>query len=370
MGVAAPWVASSFPVPLYHSVKLTTLLAVPPARAESIERINASLNGLRRVALTTHVNADGDACGSVSAMARLLMQMGVDPVIVNPTPWPALFAFLLGDDLEDCSARGAAMLSSVHAIIALDVSDMKRLGQLSATVRGLHIPRVVVDHHVPTEEPAGDVMLADATACATGELLYDFASVCGLEITPAVAASLYCSILTDTGGFRYSNTTPRCHAIAADLLTHDVDPEAMYRRIYASISPGRLHLLRDALGSLGVDPDHGIAWLSVTNDALERYEVGAEDLDGIVEHPRSIAGTRVALFFRDLGYGKVKVSFRSTGDVDVNRLAKQFGGGGHQKASGALIPGSLEEVTTRVVEATRQFVGPAPGVATNGRPSR
>jgi len=348
-------------------VNLTTLLAVPLARAEAIRGIVATLRGLNRVALTTHVNADGDACGSVSAMARLLVQMGITPVIVNPTPWPGLFAFLLGEDLEDRSARGGSALSGVQAIIALDVSDMKRLGQLTSAVRGLRVPRIVVDHHVPTDEPAGDIMLADATACATGELLYDFATTAGLSITTAVAASLYCSILTDTGGFRYSNTSPRCHAIAADLLTHDVDPEAMYRRIYASISPGRLHLLRDALGSLGVDAEHGIAWLSITNEALERYEVGAEDLDGIVEHPRSIAGTRVALFFRDLGYGKVKVSFRSTGDVDVNRLAKQFGGGGHEKASGALIPGSLEDVMARVVEATRQFVGPLEGVTGNGR---
>ncbi len=133
------------------------------------------------------------------------------------------------------------------------------------------------------------------------------------------------------------------------LLERGVDPESMYRRIYASMSPGRLHLLRDALGTLGVDETHGIAWVSVTNDALERYDVSAEDLDGIVEHPRSIAGTRLALFFRDLGYGKVKVSFRSTGDVDVNQLARQFGGGGHAKASGALVVGSLDEVMERVV---------------------
>src|SRR5690606_23625740 len=155
--------------------------------------------------------------------------------------------------------------------------------------------------HVPTNEPAGDLLLADVAACATGELLYDFASTLELPITREVAAAIYCAILTDTGGFRYSHTTPRCHAIAADLLERGVDPEHMYRRIYASLSPGRLHLLRDALDTLGVDERHGIAWVSVRNDALERYEVSAEDLDGIVEHPRSIAGTRVALFFRDLG---------------------------------------------------------------------
>jgi phosphoesterase RecJ-like protein len=348
-------------------VPLSPFLAVPAERGEAIRHIADVLRATRRVALTTHINADGDACGSVAAMGRLLLQMQIDPVIVNPTPWPALFGFLLDHDLPDHSSEGAAALGGVDAVMALDVSDMKRLGHLTAVVRGLDIPRIAVDHHVPTEEPAGDVVLADDTACATGELLYDFAVQCGLTITAPIATALYCAILTDTGGFRYSNTSPRCHAIAAVLLAHGVDPEAMYRRIYASITPGRLHLLRDALGSLGVDPEHGIAWVSVSNDALERYDVGAEDLDGIVEHPRSIAGTRVALFFRDLGYGKVKVSFRSTGDVDVNRLARQFGGGGHQKASGALIAGTLEHVTQRVVDAAREFVGLLDGGA-NGKP--
>lgn len=319
-------------------------------------------------AITTHINADGDACGSVAAMARLLPQLGVAAVIVNPTPWPALFSFLLDETLVDRSGDGANALNQAGALVSLDVSDVKRLGALAATARGLRHPKIVVDHHVPTDEPAGEILLADSTACATGELLYDFAAELGLEITPAIATALYCAILTDTGGFRYSNTSPRCHAIAAVLLNVGVQPEDMYRRIYASVSPGRLRLLRDALGTLGVDERHGIAWVSIRNDALERYEVSAEDLDGIVEHPRSIAGTRVALFFRELGYGKVKVSFRSTGDVDVNQLARQFGGGGHAKASGALIPGTLEHVVERVVDAARLLVGPAADVESNGAP--
>jgi phosphoesterase RecJ-like protein len=345
---------------------LRSLLAVPAERADAIRRIADTLQRTRTVAVTTHINADGDACGSVAAMAHLLPQLGVSAMIVNPTPWPALFGFLLTPALVDRSGEGVTALADADGVVALDVSDVKRLGQLTSAVRRMQGPRIVIDHHVPTDEPAGDVILADTAACATAELLYDVARELGLTITTEIATALYAAILTDTGGFRYSNTTPRCHAIAADLLGHGVDPEAMYRRIYASLTPGRLHLLRDALDTLGVDERHGIAWLSIRNDALERYEVSAEDLDGIVEHPRSIAGTRVALFFRDLGYGKVKVSFRSTGDVDVNVLARRFGGGGHAKASGALIPGSLEQVLDRVVDETREFVGPAPGYQQNG----
>jgi phosphoesterase RecJ-like protein len=198
----------------------------------------------------------------------------------------------------------------------------------------------------------------DAGAAATGELIFELAVANGWPMTQAAARGLYVAILTDTGGFRYSNTTPRAHAIAAQLVAFGVDPEHTYRRIYASLSPGRLQLLRDALDTLGVDSEFGLAWVSVNNEAMDRYGVGSDDLDGIVEHPRSVAGTRVALFFRDLGYGKVKVSFRSTGDVDVNALARQFGGGGHEKASGALVTGSLDDVRNRVVQAARDFMGP------------
>ena len=134
----------------------------------------------------------------------------------------------------------------------------------------------------------------------------------------------------------------------------------MYRRIYASVPVGRMRLLRDVLHSLEVDEETGLSWISVPADALEKYGLRGEELDGIVEHPRSIAGTRLAIFFRDLGHGKVKVSFRSTGDVDVNAFARQFGGGGHARASGALITGGMDEVRDRVVAAAREFLAAHP----------
>jgi phosphoesterase RecJ-like protein len=135
----------------------------------------------------------------------------------------------------------------------------------------------------------------------------------------------------------------------------------MYRRLYASHPIGRLHLLRDALATLEVDPAYGISWISVAAGAAEEYGLKSEDLEGLAEHPRSVGGTRMAIFFRDLGHGKIKVSFRSTGDVNVNEFARQFGGGGHARASGALIPGTLEEVRHSVVTAAREFVGSLEG---------
>jgi phosphoesterase RecJ-like protein len=218
----------------------------------------------------------------------------------------------------------------------------------------LEVPKLVIDHHVASDDPAGNIILTDVTACSTGELVYDLACTLGFDITPAIAQALYVATLTDTGSFRFSNTSPRCHAMAADLLASGVDPDEMYVRVYASAPVGRVRLLGDVLTTLGVDEQAGLSWLSMQSGMLERYGVRQEDLDGIVEHARSIAGTRMALLFRDLGYGKVKVSFRSTGGVDVNAFARQFGGGGHARASGALIAGSLDDVRERVLTAARQ----------------
>jgi phosphoesterase RecJ-like protein len=321
-----------------------------------IEHFAAQLSRGQRVVLSTHVNADGDGCGSEVALVHLLSQLGVTARIVNPTPWPGTFDFLLEGGVAEQSVKGAPALTPLDALVVVDISDSKRLGVLSGPTRELKVPRLVIDHHVPTQEPAGEILFIDDSACATGELVYDLARALDLEITTSIATALYCAILTDTGGFRFSNTSPRCHAIAADLLSLGVDPETMYRRIYASVSPGKLYLLRDALDSLQIDESNGLAWISLPAGALERYGVESDELDGIVEHPRSVAGTRLALFFRDLGYGKVKVSFRSTGDVDANQFARQFGGGGHTRASGALIPGSLEDVRDRVMSAARDFV--------------
>ena len=331
-------------------------IVVPAERRAAILALAAELKSGQRVALSTHINADGDGCGSETALARLLAQMGVKASIVNPTPWPSMYDFLLGFDVQDLTSKGAVALKGIDRLIVLDISDVKRLGTLADTVRGMTPSPLVIDHHLPSEEPPGTILVTDTKACSTGELVFDFAETLGLEITPAIATSLYVAILTDTGGFRFSNTSPRCHAIAARLLAAGVDPEEMYRRIYASVPRGRMGLLRDALGSLDVDEAHGVAWVSIEAGAIEKYHVSSEDLDGIAEYPRSILGVKLALLFRDLGHGKVKISFRSVGGVDSNALARQFGGGGHARASGALVVGTLEHVRTKVLDAAREML--------------
>lgn len=310
-----------------------------------------------RIALTTHVNPDGDGLGSEAALARMMLDQGVDVAIANPNPTPERFAFLF-EDLPgiDRSAKAAESLKRADAIFVLDIGDVGRLGGLAELVRNVTVPVACIDHHVgPGELPEGPRMI-DPTAAATGELVYSLAAAAGWEVTPAAARALYVALLTDTGSFRFSNTSPRALRVCADLLELGVDPEDVYRQVYAGGPAGRPRLLAEVLQTLVVEEEYGLAWVTVPPGALERHGVDADDLDGVVEHARAIRGVRLALLFRDIAGGRVKVSFRSVAGVDVARLAATFGGGGHHRASGAAVAGSMAAVQEAVLAASRDFL--------------
>jgi len=308
----------------------------------------------KRVCLTTHVNADGDGLGSEVAMVHLLRQLGAEVCVTNPTPVPPRFAFLF-DDIADADAgtRSVRELRRADAIIVLDIADLSRLGSLAETVRERAVPVACIDHHVsPGTLPPGP-RFVDPSAAATGELIYLLAREAGWTVTVPAARALYVALVTDTGGFRFSNTKPRTLRIAGDLLDAGVDPEQVYLDVYAGAPAGRPRLLAEVLQTLVVEEDIGLAWVTVPPGALERYGVDPDDLDGVVEHARSVRRVRLALLFREMSGHRVKVSLRSVGDVNVAELAKQFGGGGHAKAAGVAIQGTLAEVQATVLASAR-----------------
>lgn len=311
-----------------------------------------------RLCLTTHVNPDGDGLGSEVGLVHILKAQGIDAVITNPTATPDRFDFLF-EDLPgvDRSNQGVKELRRADAILVLDIADTGRLGMLAETVKERGVPVGCIDHHASVGVLPPGPRYVDVTAAATGELIFRLARELGWSIPLPAARALYVALVTDTGGFRFSNTTPTTLQIASELLAIGVDTEQIYLDVYASAPIGRPRLLAEVLGTLVVEEPVGLAWLTVPPGALDRHEVDPDDLDGIVEHARSIKGVRMALLFREMSGGRVKVSFRSVGKVDVAALAKQFGGGGHTKAAGAAITGSLTEVQARVLEASRNYLG-------------
>lgn len=332
----------------------TNGVSIPPERVRAAHEVAAVLEPGRRVALTTHVNADGDGVGSEVALWHLLTARGIRATIANPTPIPDRFLFLVPPG-ADHSERAMREVESADVVAVLDISDVGRLGDLARAITRSHAV-ACVDHHVSGGSlPAGPRLVAPEAA-ATAELVFDLATALDWTLTPEVARALYVGILTDTGAFRFANTTPRVLRVAGTLLERGVDPESIYESVYASAPEGRVRLMAEVLATLVVEPGNGLAWVTVPPGAMQRHHVTADDLDGVVEYPRSIAGVRLALLFRQLANGKVKVSFRALGNVDVAELAHRFGGGGHRKAAGASLEGTLAEAQERVLSAARAYL--------------
>src|SRR5437879_4165104 len=329
-------------------------VSIAPERARAAGEIAAVLSPGRRVALTTHVNADGDGVGSEVALWHLLTARGLQTAIANPTSIPERFHFLVPRG-ADHSERAEREIESADVVIVLDISDTSRLGDLARSIRHSHSV-ACIDHHVSGGSLPSGPRLVAPEAAATAELVFDFASALEWPLSPEAARALYVGILTDTGAFRFANTTPRVLHVAGALLERGVEPESIYESVYASAPEGRVRLMTEVLQTLVVEGERGLAWVTVPPDALHRHGTTADDLDGIVEYPRSIAGVRLALLFRQLANGRVKVSFRSLGDVDVAELAHRFGGGGHRKAAGASLDGTLAEAQGKILAAAREYL--------------
>lgn len=327
-----------------------------PIRRAAARRVLERIDAAERIVLTTHVNADGDGAGSEAAVAHWLAAMGKSVVIVNPTPFPAMFQFLIEDPARVAAFGSPAAdraLADSDLLIVLDTAEPARIGRVARSAAGRTV--VVIDHHVRSDSMLDGVMLQDVTACATGELVYDLLEAAELPVPWAqpILEGLYTAVVTDTGSFRFSNTTLRAHQVAGELIAQGVDPELMYRRIYATVPLRRVELLRHALEHLELDPDYPITWITIERGIMERLGTSSEDLEGVVDHARSIEGTELAILFRETSDGSTKISLRSAGAVDVNIIARQFGGGGHVKAAGALIGEGLAFARPRVLEAAR-----------------
>lgn len=332
-------------------------LSLSPEKTAQAQELAAALRPGQRVCITTHVNPDGDGIGSEVGLVHLLRAQGVDAVITNPSPTPPRFSFLFeGLPGVDRSGEAVKELRRADLIIVLDISDLTRLGMLIETVKNRGVPVACVDHHVSVGVLPPGPRYVDPEAAATGELIYELAKANGWPVTEQVARALYVAILTDTGGFRFSNTRARTLRVAADLLEAGVDNEEIYLEVYARAPEGRPRLFAEALQTLVVENEYGLAWVTVPPGAIERLGVSSDDLDGVVEFPRSIQGVRMALLFREISQGRVKVSLRSVGDVDVAAFAKPYGGGGHTKAAGLSLTGSLAEVQATVLKAAREYL--------------
>lgn len=300
--------------------------------------------------VVSHVQPDGDAVSSTLVVGWLLSCLGKNYVMVNEGPIPQRMSYLLHSDrIMDLSVT--PLTKSYKHIICVDCADFRRVGKASeyfaADAKILNI-----DHH-PTNDGFGSINLIVPDAAATVQVLFDLVKWLNLSLDHDTATAIYTGLLTDTGGFRYSSTSPRVMAMASELLEYGVDGPALSQLLLEEMTLPQIRLLTRALNGLQMSEDGKISWVTINDEDMKLTGAIHEDLEGIVNYPRNIQNVEVGLLFKVIDDNAVKVSMRSAGKVDVAAVAQAFGGGGHVRAAGVRMQGSLDDVVLQIVEQVK-----------------
>jgi phosphoesterase RecJ-like protein len=310
------------------------------------KKIKGCIQAANNVLVTSHIRPDGDAIGSSLALALALIDIGKKVQVVLSDGIPTNFQQLPGADKVCTSAKG-----NFDLVIAVDCSDLKRIGN---SLDGHHAPDIIIDHHL-TAEAFGTLNLVEPEAVATASVLVRHMREWGLTITQPIAANLITGLVTDTLGFRTSNTSPECLRQAADLLELGADMCTLYYRSLIRRTFVEAKYWGAGLSSL--ERADGIIWATLTvADRKDSGYIGKDDAD-LINIVSSIDDAEVAILFVEQNARKTKVSWRGLNPmVDVSQISRQFNGGGHKSASGAELTGTLVEVQERILETTRKLL--------------
>jgi phosphoesterase RecJ-like protein len=304
--------------------------------------IISELQRCKTVLISVHKSPDGDALGSQLALLHALEKLNKTVAAHNLDPVPEIYRFLPG------SARiktGNAASGRYDAFVVLD-SDPSRTGLFDGRYPADTL--IDIDHHI-TNQREWELTWLDPDASATGEMVYRLITGLGVSLDRDIALCLYTAIFTDTGSFRYSNTSPASMRISAELIEAGADPWFVTENVYESYAYRRVKLLGRVLAGMERSTDGRIAWVVVTNDLYRKTGATAEDTENFVNFVRSVKGVEVAVLFRQTAETQYKISMRSKGRVDLSGLAQSLGGGGHKNAAGSIVDGTLEEVKIRVL---------------------
>ncbi len=311
----------------------------------------------KNLLITSHRTPDGDAIGSEVAMAHYLRQLGKSVHIVNLDATPKYFRFL--DPVDEITifepAAFAELLPCLDGGVIVDINEWSRLAELGRAIRTHGLPIACIDHHIPTEH-VGTIEMIDTTVSSTGELVFDFLDHSKADWQQMIIDALYTCLLTDTGSFRFSNTSPRTHRIAAHLLSRGARYREVYKQVYESFSQNRIHLAGRLMASIVFECGGKLAWFALPQEMLRESGVQAWEIEGLSELPRSVEGVELSLMFSETRDGLTKVSFRSAGTIPISGLAAAFGGGGHAFAAGATLNEPFEEAKQRVLVKTRAML--------------
>jgi phosphoesterase RecJ-like protein len=307
-----------------------------------LAKIISELQQSNTILISVHRSPDGDALGSQLALMHALEKLGKTVTAHNLDPVPDIYRYLPG------SARiktGSSVAGKFDAFVVLD-SDPSRAGLFDGKYPADRL--INIDHHI-TNSQEWELIWLDPAASATGEMVYRLITGLSVTIDRDIALCLYTAIFTDTGSFRYTNTTPTSMRIAAELIEAGADPWFVTENVYESYAYRRLKLLGKVLTGMERSEDGRIAWVVVTNELYHQTGATSEDTENFINFVRSVKGVEVAILFRQTAEAQYKISMRSKGRVDLSGLARSLGGGGHKNAVGSVLDGTYEDVRTRVI---------------------
>jgi phosphoesterase RecJ-like protein len=322
-----------------------TILETKLMNEAIVQEIGQRFQTAKRILVISHIRPDGDAVGSLLGLGLTLQSVGKQVQMVLADGLPSNLRFLSGSDAVCQRPEGAFDLT-----VVVDCSDLKRAGSvLDPKV----IPDINIDHHVTNLNFAG-LNLVDPQAVATAEILVGAIAAWGLPLTEPAAAALLTGLITDSLGFRTSNMTPKALRVAADLMECGANLSELYNQ--ALVQPSFDAVRFWAAGLREIERKGRIVWTTLTMEDRKAAGYRGRDDADLINILSSIQDTRIAIIFVEQPNGTVKVSWRGQPGVDVSKLALGFGGGGHPAAAGAEIPGSLEEVRSKVLQATEELV--------------
>ena len=317
-----------------------------------LQKISELIGQCRTFLIVSHERPDGDALGSELALDHLLRKAGKQSTVYSQDPTPENYRFLPG------SGRIVYELSpsaSFDAAIIVDCSALDRIGKEAGRVGA--IPRLAnIDHHV-SNGGFCEAALIDPRASSTGELICRLVSHMAWPMDAETATCLYTAILTDTGGFHYGNTGKDSLRAAADLVACGASPQWISENVYESYAPAKIRLLAAVLPTLILEEGGRVGSLTVTQQAIATAGALPEHTEGFVDLPRTIRGVEISILYVELQDGRYKLSLRSKGSVNVERVARVFGGGGHVNAAACRIEGELSDIRRRVIETIRASGG-------------
>ncbi len=325
---------------------------------ENFKQLQKIIESNKKFLITSHVNPDADAICSELALYIILKKLGKEARIVNHSFTPYNLQFLDKNRVIERFDENfhKDIFNDTDVILVVDLNQMNRVVRMEQGLRLSKKIKICIDHHQHPEN-VFDLIIGGSEYSATGEIIYNFMKSTGIvDLDYDIAYQIYTAIMTDTGSFRFERTSSKIHRIIAELLEFGLNPTEIYNQVYDQFNFGRIKILGESLNSIELDSTGKIAFMTLPIEVQLKHNSVEADVDGFVNYCLTILGVQIGILFYELK-DSVKVSFRSKGNIDVSKLASEFGGGGHVNAAGTrFFNMKIADVKNRIIEASQKYI--------------